>query len=72
MAPVAVYGRMGYILGLVVVLILIPLLFMMLSRRTRVSGGIDSADHGVTPDRPAADEPTPRAGPNVDRKIPPA
>jgi hypothetical protein len=63
---------MGYIIGLIFLLLIVPLVFMMLTRRTSSTGGIDAANHGVTPDRPAADEPTPRAGPGVDRHIPPS
>jgi hypothetical protein len=63
---------MGYILGIVIVLLVLPLLFMLLSRRGGGRGGIDSSNRGVTPDRPAADEPTPRAGPGVDPHVNPS
>ncbi len=63
---------MGYIVGIIIVLLLVPLLFMMLTRRTTGQGGIEAGNQGRTPDRPAADEPTPRPGPHVDPKIPPA
>lgn len=66
-----VYAAMGYIIGIIVLILLLPLLWMMLTRRTTGHGGIDSDNHGVTPDRPSSDEPTPRPGPGVDRKIPP-
>lgn len=62
---------MGYIIGIVIVLLLLPLLFMMLTRRSTGHGGIDSANHGVSPDRPSSDQPTPRPGPNTDTRIPP-
>ena len=63
---------MGYIIGLVFLLLLVPLIFMMLTRRTTGPGGIEGADHGISPNKPAADEPTPRAGPGVDPHIPPS
>lgn len=63
---------MGYIIGLVIVLLLVPLVVMLLTRRTTGHGGIDAANHGVSPDRPAADEPTPRPGPGVDPHINPS
>ncbi|PTX94251.1 hypothetical protein [Opitutus sp. ER46] len=63
---------MGYIITIVVLLIVLPLLFLVLSRRGMRGGGIGSPDHGVTPDRPYSDEPTPRPGPGVDRRIPPS
>lgn len=63
---------MGYLIGLVLVLVVVPLLWMALTRRTTGTGGIDSHDRGLTPDIPASDEPTPRAGPGVDPKIPPS
>jgi hypothetical protein len=61
---------MGYIIGLIIVLLVLPLLFMLLSRRTRNTGGIDSRDHGVTPSRPSSDQPTPRTAAQ-NRRIPP-
>lgn len=63
---------MGYIIGLIIVLLFVPLLFLMLTRRSTGGGGIGRKDRGVTLDRPSADEPTPRAGPGVDPQIPPA
>ena len=62
---------MGYIIGIVIVLQLVPLLFMLLTRRTTGRGGLDNANHGVSPDRPSSDQPTPRPGPGVDPRIPP-
>lgn len=67
----AVYWRMGYIIGIIIVLILLPLVFLVISRRTGATGGIDSSTRGVTPSRPSSDQPTPRPGPGVDPKIPP-
>jgi hypothetical protein len=63
---------MGYIIGIVIVLLVLPLLWMMLSRGTSGRGGIDSSNRGVTPDKPAADEPTPRPGPGVDPHVNPS
>ncbi len=62
---------MGYIIGIIIVLLVIPLLFMLFSRRSTGHGGIDSANHGMSPDRPSSDQPTPRPGPGVDPRIPP-
>jgi hypothetical protein len=67
-----VYRVMGYILGFIIVLIVIPLLVLMLTRRTSGGGGIESSGQGVSPNRPSAEEPTPRPGPGVDPHIPPA
>ena len=64
--------HMGYLTALVLVVLVIPLLFVILSRRSTGAGGIDSTNRGLTPNQPAADEPTPRAGPGVDRHIPPS
>lgn len=58
---------MGYILGLVLLLVFVPLLFLLLSRRSIRGGGIESGDRGMTPSRPSSDQPTPPAGPATDR-----
>ena len=58
---------MGYIIALVLLLVVVPLIFLLLSRRTTSGGGIDSHEHGMTPSRPASDQPTPPAGPRTDR-----
>jgi hypothetical protein len=63
---------MGYIIGLIFLLLLVPLMFMMLTRRTTGRGGINAGNHGMTPDQPTADEPTPRPGPGVDPHINPS
>lgn len=63
---------MGYIIGLIIVVLLVPLIVMALTRRTHAVGGVQSPDRGLTPEKPAADEPTPRPGPGVDPKIPPS
>lgn len=54
---------MGYIIGIVILVIAVPLLFLMLSRRTSSAGGLAEKQRGrgVTVSRPAAEEPTPRA-----------
>lgn len=62
-----VYLRMGYIIGLVALLVFVPLLFLLLSRRTVSGGGIDSRDKGVTHLEPSSDQPTPPPGPQTDR-----
>jgi hypothetical protein len=62
---------MGYITGIIIVLLLVPLLFLVLTRHGRTAGGIDSHDRGVTPSEPSSDQPTPRAGPGRDARIPP-
>lgn len=62
-----VYPRMGYIIALVLLLVFVPLLFLLLSRRTHAGGGIASRDHGLSPSRPSSDQPTPPAGPATDR-----
>lgn len=67
-----VCGGMGYIVGLIIILLIVPLLFMLLTRRTKGTGGIDSSNHGVTHEQPSAEEPTPRPGPGVDPRIPPS
>lgn len=63
---------MGYIIGLIIIILLVPLLIMALTRRTNSGGDIASKNHGVTHEQPAAAEPTPRPGPGVDPHIPPA
>lgn len=63
---------MDYIIALIVIVVLVPLLIIVLTRRTKGGGGIESRDHGVTPDQPAADAPTPRPGPGVDKHLPPS
>jgi hypothetical protein len=54
---------MGYIIGIILLVIMVPLLFLMLSRRTSSTGGLAAKDRdrGVTVSRPSAEEPTPRA-----------
>ena len=54
-------SRMGYIIALVILVIVVPLLFLMLSRRSTAAGGIRSRDHGVTQEEPSSDQPTPGA-----------
>jgi hypothetical protein len=69
---------MGYIIALVLIAIVVPLIFILLSRRTSGGSGIESANHGVTTSEPSAEDITPRAGPVVnpsppsERKLPPA
>jgi hypothetical protein len=69
---------MGYIIALVLIAVVVPLIFILLSRRTSGGGGIDSADRGMTTSEPSAEEPTPQPGtvvnplPPGERKLPPA
>ena len=69
---------MGYIIALIVLVLAIPLIFLLLGRRTRAGGGIESRDHGLTVSEPSSDEPTPLAEntqpstPEVSRRLPPA
>ena len=55
---------MGYIIALVVLAIIVPLLFVLLGRRSSASGMLDAKPKsgGVTPSRPSSDQPTPGAG----------
>jgi hypothetical protein len=69
---------MGYIIALVILVIVVPLLFLMLSRRSTAGGGIRSRDHGVTHEEPSSDEATPGAPgainqprPGTEGRIPP-
>lgn len=75
-----VYADMGYIIALVVLLIVVPLLFILFSRRTGAAGGTAvkwRGDRGVTVEQPSSDQPTPRAdtvnraSPEAERKLPP-
>jgi hypothetical protein len=69
-----VYDVMGYIITIVVLVLVVPLLFMMLTRRSRSGGGIDSSDHGVTVLQPSSDQPTPpadRTSNSPQNKMPP-
>ena len=53
---------MGYIIALIVLFIVVPLVFLMLSRRTPAGGGgIRHRDRGVTVEEPSSDQPTPGA-----------
>jgi len=66
---------MGYIIAIVVLLILVPVIFLLLSRRTVRGGGISSNEHGVTRLEPSAED-TPTPGPAAssqptERKSPP-
>lgn len=70
---------MGYIIALGLLVIVVPLLFLMLSRRTTSAGGLadKQRSRGMTVSRPSSDQPTPRAdnlnqpAPDEDRKLPP-
>lgn len=71
---------MGYIIAVVVLLIVVPLLFIALSRRTPTSGriGQEPRGRGVTFSEPASDQPTPgdersvnQPKPGTERRLPP-
>lgn len=69
---------MGYIIGLVLLVVIVPLLFVFLSRRQRGAGTLAGRHSGgVTPARPSSDQPTPGAGtvnetaPGAERRVPP-
>ena len=69
---------MGYIIALILLLVIVPLLFMLLSRRP-AGAGTDNPRQagGVTPTRPSSDQPTPgasnlnQANPEAERRMPP-
>ena len=70
---------MGYIIAIVLLAIVVPLLFILLSRRTTSAGGLvdKHRSRGVTVSQPSSDQPTPRAenlnqpDPGADRRLPP-
>lgn len=69
---------MGYIIALVVFVVLVPLVFLMLTRRSAGSGRIGSRDHGMTVEEPSSDQPSPGAEgslnqprPGAEKRIPP-
>lgn len=59
-APRPVYWPMGYIIAIVLLLLVVPLVFLLLGRRTGTAGGIRRESRGVTVARPSSDQPTPR------------
>jgi hypothetical protein len=70
---------MGYIIAIILLLIVVPLLFIMLSRKSSGAGTLDSGPRsgGFTPSRPSADAPTPQPGsinqrPEAERRLPPS
>jgi hypothetical protein len=70
---------MDYIIALVLIVIVVPLLFVLLSRRGKGAGGIGEQPHssGMTVMEPASDQPAPTAdstnqvAPGVERRLPP-
>ena len=67
---------MGYLIALLAVVLVVPLLFMLLGRRTSGPGGISQRSRGMTISEPSSDQPTPGAGtnrnaPGTERRIPP-
>jgi hypothetical protein len=73
-----VYPDMGYGIAIIVLLV-VPLLFILLTRRTSSPGGVAAKQRGrgVTFSEPSSDQPTPlanatnQAAPGADRKLPP-
>jgi len=73
-------SRMGYIIALIVLVIVVPLLFVLLSRRSAAGGsGIRHGVRSVTREMPSADGPTPGAPrslnqpkPGSEERLPPA
>jgi hypothetical protein len=63
---------MEYIITVAVVIIVVPILFLVLSRRTVGGAGIEHkpGDHGVTVASPSSDQPTPQAEKTVNRPAP--
>lgn len=72
-------ARMGYIVALVLIVVVVPLLFVLLSRRATGAGGLGEGgrDRGVTVSKPSADVPTARAdainqpAPGAEKRLPP-
>jgi hypothetical protein len=69
---------MGYVIIWIVALLILPILFVLLTRRTGDRGARKSGDHGVTVSEPSSDQPTPGKGsgvnqvqPDAERRIPP-
>jgi len=69
---------MGYIIGLILLIVVVPLLFLLLGRRTTSASGMTAKrDRGVTVSKPSSDQPTPRAeatnqaAAGAERKLPP-
>jgi hypothetical protein len=60
---------MGYIIAIILLLIVVPLLFMMLSRRPSGAGTLDRHPRsgGITPSQPSSDQPSPQGGVNQPR-----
>jgi len=48
-----------------VVLLLVPILFILFSRRTQGGTAPSSLDKGMTHTEPSSDQPTPKAGPSA-------
>lgn len=70
---------MGYIIAIVILVIVVPLIFLLLSRRPSSAGtlGPERSDRGVTVAQPSSDQPTPQADtvnqtePDTARQLPP-
>jgi hypothetical protein len=71
---------MGYVIVLVLLIVAVPLIVIMGTRRARSAGGVASRsrDRGVTVSQPSSDQPTPRGdatvnhpAPGAERRLPP-
>lgn len=71
---------MGYIFALAILILVVPLLLIILTRRTSGRGGIahKPEERGVTVSNPSSDQPTPRGDetvnkiePGAERRLPP-
>lgn len=70
---------MGYIVALVLLVAIVPLLFVLLSRRTSGAGTATAkrGGRGITVEQPSSDQATPGAdtlnqpSPGAERRIPP-
>lgn len=53
---------MGYIIAIILLVIVVPFIFLLLSKRTRGAGTLGGVPHsgGVTPSEPSSDQPTPQ------------
>jgi hypothetical protein len=70
---------MGYIIAIVLILVAVPLLLLVLSRRPSGAGTLDPRRRsgGFTPTHPSADAPTPQPDsinqrPEAERRLPPS
>lgn len=67
---------MGYIFALVLLVIVVPLVFLLLTRRPAGGGRAGRADRGYTVEEPSSDQPSPggtvnQPTPEAERRLPP-